>query len=202
MPDVKISQLPIKTTNIGKFDLIEVSESIGFPPGANYQSKKANGFLLTETIFASAIIGSFYDASTQTTIANTPTAMLFGNMSLSNGVGLASPSAIDIFIDGIYNIQFSGQIFRTSGSSTQHIDIWLRIGGLDVPESNTRINVNDHSIYHVAAWNWFAQLTTGQTVEIMFAVSNATIELRSEVANLIIPHPETPSVIVTINRIG
>lgn len=200
MPDVKISQLPVKTTPINGLDLIEVSES-GFPPGT-FTSKKANGFLLSESIFGFAKYGSFYDASTQTTIANTPTAMLFGNISMSNGVGLASPSAINIFTDGVYNIQFSGQIFRTSGSSSEHIDIWLRVGGLDVPESNTRINVNDHSIYHVASWNWFAQLTTGQTVEIMFSVSNATIEIRSEVANLIIPHPETPSVIVTINRIG
>ena len=103
---------------------------------------------------------------------------------------------------GYYNVQFSAQVFRTTGSSSQHIDIWLRVNGTDVANTNSRVNVNDHSIYHVAAWNWFLFLAASDIVEIMYSVTAATIELRSEVANLIIPHPETPSVIATINRIG
>jgi hypothetical protein len=71
-----------------------------------------------------------------------------------------------------------------------------------VANSNSRLNVNDHSIYHVPAWNWFLYLGATDYVEIMWATTSANIELRFEVANLIIPHPETPSVIATINRIG
>jgi hypothetical protein len=103
---------------------------------------------------------------------------------------------------GYYNVQFSAQVYRTSGGTSQHVDIWLRVNGTDVSNSNTRINVNNNSIYHVAAWNWFVYLAASDTVEIMWATTSATIQLQSEAANLIIPHPETPSVIATINRIG
>ena len=103
---------------------------------------------------------------------------------------------------GYYNVQFSAQVYRTTGSSSQHVDIWLRVNGTDVANSNSRVNINDHSIYHVVAWNWFLLLAASDVVEIIWATTSATIELRSEVANLTIPHPETPSVIATINRIG
>jgi hypothetical protein len=78
----------------------------------------------------------------------------------------------------------------------------LRVNGTDLNDTNSRVNINDHSIYHVAAWNWFVLLADTDTVEIMWSTTAATIELRSEVANLVIPHPATPSVIATINRIG
>jgi hypothetical protein len=78
----------------------------------------------------------------------------------------------------------------------------LRVNGTDIANSNTRINVNNNSVYQVAAWNWFLYLAASEVVEIMWATTAATIQLQSEVANLTIPHPETPSVIATINRIG
>lgn len=200
MADKKISQLPIKGTPMGANDLLEVSEA-GFIPGA-FISKKMRRDKLAETVISMIPLGSFYDNTTQTATANTPTAMLISQTNLLNDISLSGTTGMQVTYSGNYNVQFSAQVFRTTGSSSQHIDIWLRLNGTDVPNSNSRVNINDHSIYHVTAWNWFLYLAQFDTVEIMFAVSNATIELRSEVANLIIPHPETPSVIATINRIG
>ena len=200
MADIKISQLTQKNTVMGASDLLEVSEA-GFIPGA-FTSKKMRRDKLIETVIGNIPLGSFYEASTQTATANTPTAMLISQTVFLNNVSLSGTTGMQVNDAGYYNVQFSAQIYRTSGGTSQHVDIWLRVNGTDVANSNTRININNNSVYDVAAWNWFVSLDASDTVEIMWATTAATIELRSEVANLIIPHPETPSVIATINRIG
>lgn len=200
MADIKISQLPLKSTPMGANDLLEVSEAQIIP--SVFVSKKMNRAKLLQTIFNNIASGSFYDNTTQTALANTPTAMLISQTNFLNDVTLSGTTGMQVNDAGYYNVQFSAQVYRTTGSSSQHIDIWLRVNGTDVANTNSRLNVNDHSIYHVAAWNWFLLLGASDIVEIMYSVTTATIELRSEVANLIIPHPETPSVIATINRIG
>jgi hypothetical protein len=199
MADKKISQLPLKSTSLGANDLIEVSEA-GFL-GA-FTSKKIKRSSLVDTVFDNFPAGSFYEPTTQTTTANTPTAMLISQTGFLNNIAISGTTGIQVNDAGYYNLQFSAQLYRTSGGTSQHVDIWLRVNGTDVSNSNTRINVNNNSVYQVAAWNWFLYMAASETVEIMWATTDATIQLQSEVANLIIPHPETPSVIATINRIG
>ena len=200
MADIKISQLPQKTTLMGASDLLEVSEA-QLIPGV-FVSKKMRRDKLVETIIGNIPSGSFYDNTTQTATANTPTAMLISQTNFLNDISISGTTGMQVNNAGYYNVQFSAQIYRTSGGTSQHVDIWLRVNGTDVANSNTRINVNNNSVYQVAAWNWFVLLGASDVVEIMWATTTATIELRNEVANLIIPHPETPSVIATINRIG
>jgi len=200
MADIKISQLPQKSTVMGASDLLEVSEA-GFIPGA-FTSKKMRRDKLIETVVGNIPSGSFYEPSTQTATANTPTAMLISQTGFLNNIALSGTTGMQVNDAGYYNVQFSAQIYRTSGGTSQHVDIWLRVNGTDVSDSNTRININNNSVYDVAAWNWFLYLAASDVVEIMWSTTAATIQLQSEVANLVIPHPATPSVIATINRIG
>ena len=200
MADIKISQLPQKNTIMSASDLLEVSEA-GFIPGA-FTSKKMRRDKLIETVIGNIPLGSFYDNTTQTATVNTPTAMLISQAVYLNNVALSGTTGMQVNDAGYYNVQFSAQIYRTMIGTSEHVDIWLRVNGTDVSNTNSRINVNNNNVYVVAAWNWFVSLGASDIVEIMWATTNATIELRSEVANLIIPHPETPSVIATINRIG
>jgi len=200
MADIKISQLPQKSTPMGASDLLEVSEA-GFIPGA-FTSKKMRRDKLIETVVGNIPLGSFYDNTTQTATANTPTAMLISQPNFLNNIALSGTTGMQVNDAGYYNVQFSAQIYRTSGGTSQHVDIWLRVNGTDVSDSNTRININNNSVYDVAAWNWFLYLAASDVVEIMWSTTAATIQLQSEVANLVIPHPATPSVIATINRIG
>jgi hypothetical protein len=200
MADIKISQLPQKNTLMGASDLLEVSEA-QFLPGV-FVSKKMRRDKLIETVIGNIPSGSFYENTTQTTTANTPTAMLISQTGFLNNISLSGTTGMQVNDSGYYNVQFSAQLYRTSGGTSQHVDIWLRVNGTDVSNSNTRINVNNNSIYQVAAWNWFVLLSASDVVEIIWSTTSATIQLESEVANLTIPHPETPSVIATINRVG
>lgn len=196
MANKKISELTIKTDNFKSRDLFEIAESIS--PGV-FESKSINGKLMQESIINSVVHGAFHDDNTQTTTANTPKAMLLRSTDMNFGVDVIGDTRITVSEKGIYNVQFSAQIYRTSGGTSQHIDIWLRKNGADVPSSNTRLNVNANAIYQVGAWNWFVKLDIGEHVEIFWHVSASTIQLQYEAPAT--DHPATPSVIATINRI-
>lgn len=200
MADIKISQLPQKTTVMGANDLLEISEAQFLPN--TFVSKKMRRDKLIETVFGNFPLGSFFEPSTQTTTANTPTAILISQSNFLNDVSLSGTTGMQVTFGGNYNVQLSAQVFRTTGSSNQHIDIWLRVNGTDVSNSNRRMTIHDHSVYHIFTLNKFLTLNASDIVEIIYSVTAATIELRAEISNLIIPHPETPSVIAIINRIG
>jgi hypothetical protein len=197
MANKKISELTIKTDNFKSRDLFEIAESVS--PGV-FESKSIDGKLMQESIISSVVHGAFHDDNTQTTTANTPTAMLLRATDMNFGVNIIGDTRITVTQAGIYNVQFSAQIYRTSGGTSQHIDIWLRKNGTDVASSNTRLNVNANAVYNVGAWNWFIKLGIGEHIEIFWMPSASTIQLQYEAPAT--NHPATPSVIATINRIN
>ena len=110
---------------------------------------------------------------------------------------------IKITNEGVYNIQFSAQTAKTSGTSTTFY-IWLAKNGVEVPASNTGVTLaggsNDVAI---PAWNFFTSASAGDYYQLMFAVThnNAFIKyLPSGSAGL--TGPAVPSVILTVNRIA
>lgn len=200
MADKKISQLPPKGTPMGAYDLIEVSEA-GFIPGA-FISKKMRRDKLAETVISIIPSASFYDNTTQATTALNIVPMEISQVGFLNNISLYGTTGMQVNDAGYYNVQFSAQIYRTSGGTSQHVDIFLRNSGTDIANSNTKVSVHANSVFLVAAWNWFVYLAAGEYIEIMWSPSASTIQLKAEVEDLSLPCPATPSVIATINRIG
>ena len=150
--------------------------------------------------------GSWYHSLTQTALVNTPTPMRYNTIDISSGVSIVNdisgnPTKITVSLAGTYNIQFSAQMNRTAGGSTEFLYIWLRTNGVDVPFSNTQITFGNNTDYTVQAWNFFAQLAAGENAQIMWAVTDIRIQIPAIVPNLPIPTPATPSVILTVTRI-
>jgi hypothetical protein len=114
--------------------------------------------------------------------------------------GSSNATQITFVNAGVYNIQFSAQIYRASGGSDKKVSIWLRVNGVDVPNSATHITMKANSNYVIASWNFFQQVTNGQYAQIMWSQDD-TISLLAEPADLILPHPAVPSVILTVNRV-
>jgi len=151
--------------------------------------------------------GDFYDTTIQIQSgANLVKAMQLNSAVTANGIsvvldGLSLPTKIKTTKQGYFNIQFSAQISRTTGGSSQQVSIWLRKNGVDVPQSNTHINVVSNSNKSVASWNWFLACNANDEIQIMWSVTDVAIQLLSEVANVVVPHPATPSLIVTISKV-
>lgn len=148
--------------------------------------------------------GSFYSSVDQTD-GITPIAMACENTAENAGVtmvdnGSGKNTRITFQYAGTYNIQFSCQFHNTGGGgSGTTADVWFRLNGTDIPNSDTRVTVNSNSPYVVAAWNFIQTVTAGQYIEIMWYVDNASIILEHEASTAL--HPAIPSVIITAQQI-
>ena len=145
--------------------------------------------------------GSFLDLTTQTVTSGAIAAVKLGTTIFSNGVSVSNNSRINVDYAGIYNLQFSLQLRRTTGGGTKQASIWIRVNGVDVPNSATHVTFQASSDYLVPAWNFFIDMTAGQYVELMWT-QNDSIVLTYEAADTIVPHPAVPSVILTMNKIN
>lgn len=152
---------------------------------------------------------SAYSALQQTaTLANTGYAMNFNTVDISNNISVANngalnPTRITPTESGIYNIQFSAQIQRSTGGASATIDIWFRQGGVDIPNSNTSVNVQANAGFLVASWNFFTFIDVeaiNPYVEIIWATTDTNVSLQQQASNAV--HPATPSVIVTVNKVS
>lgn len=152
------------------------------------------------TLHKHAYYGAFQDNTTQTAAAiNTAYAMTFDTTDYSNGVSRGTPtSRLVVSNAGVYNVQFSAQIQKTS-ASVGYIWIWLRKNGTDVVDSTTKIAVQGSSAECVAAWNWFIQLAANDYVELMWEVDSTAVRLLHETSTAV--HPAIPSIIATVNKV-
>ena len=152
-----------------------------------------------EREFKRARYGSFYDTTTQTATAiNTAKAITFNNTDLSNGVYIGSPtSRIIVDSEGIYNFDTSFQLDKTSGG-TAVFDFWFRLNGVDVANSASRITIQGNNAEIFSSLNYFFDLKANDYVELMFSVTDLSVELKTFPAAA--PHPGIPSIILTVNN--
>lgn len=197
MAKIKVSELIRKDGNLSKTDLLLISE---FEMADTYTSKSVTGAQIFEGVTTSTSCASFDSTHTQATIIETPTPMAFDETILSVGISLVDGTKMQVDKNGVYNVQFSAQIFRTVGGTEEHVDIWFRVNGSDIPNSNTKMTIANNGQFLVASWNLFVQMSAGDYIEIMWSTTDENIQLLYEEANMI--HPAIPSVIATINRIN
>jgi hypothetical protein len=141
--------------------------------------------------------GSFYDTTTQTgTTINTAKAITFNTTDLSNGVYIGSPTS-RIYVDtpGIYNYDMSFQLDKTSGG-TGEFYIWFRLNGTNVANSASYIQIQGNDAEIFSSLNYFFDLNAGDYVEIMFSVSDLSVEVAAFPA--VAPVPAIPSIILTV----
>lgn len=148
--------------------------------------------------FKRARYGQFYDTTTQVPAAiNTPYAITFNTTDVSIGVYLGSPTS-RVYVDtpGIYNFLFSIQIDKTSGG-TGIFWVWPRINGVDVPDSNSQVQIQGNNAEQLVTVGYFFDLKAGDYVEIMYAVNDVSVQVEAFPASAF--YPSIPSIILTVS---
>lgn len=143
--------------------------------------------------------GYFFDTTTQTAaLINTAYGMTFNTVGFNRGVTIGTPTS-RIYTDrpGLYNIQFSAQLDKTSGG-TAFIYIWLRLNGVDVPNSATQIRIQGNDAETVAAWNFVEFMNTGDYFELMWSTDSTDCQILASPA--VAPVPAVPSIILTVTN--
>lgn len=149
--------------------------------------------------FKRARYGQFYDTTTQIPASiNTPYAITFNTTDVTNGVYLGSPTS-RIYVDepSIYNFIFSIQLDKTSGG-TGIFWVWLRINGVDVPDSNSQVQLQGNNAEQLVTVGYFFDLNAGDYVEIMYAVSDTSVQVEAFPASAF--YPAIPSIILTVSN--
>jgi len=143
--------------------------------------------------------GYFYDTTTQTAASiNTAYGMTFNSVGFSRGVTIGTPTS-RIYVDrpGIFNIQFSAQLDKISGG-TAFIFIWLRVNGVNVPDSASQVRIQGNNAEIVAAWNYLHEFNAGDYFEIMWSTDDTNCQILAAAASA--PVPGIPSVILTVTN--
>jgi hypothetical protein len=154
--------------------------------------------------FTTAAYGSFYDLTNQIAVAaDSAAAMTLSNTDFASNVTVQNNSQFRFTNAGVYNIQFSAQIDRSSGTAAQSLKIWLRKNGVDVPASATNLIISGgvNTAAFVASWNFFQNLAAGDQVQLMWSVSNPQVYLAFSPATTSPSRPAVPSLIVTVNQV-
>jgi hypothetical protein len=157
--------------------------------------------------FMNAPHGAFQD-STDQTAANTTTAyaVSFNTTDFSNGVTIASGSRITVADAGIWNLQFSIQLTNTTNSS-QDVDIWFRVNGTNVANSNSRFGFAPRKgvgdpFHIIAVMNYFVSLNATDYVEIMWRPTDTGVSIEQYAAGTSPTRPAVPSAIVTMSFVS
>ena len=145
--------------------------------------------------------GAFSDTTTQTIVSiNEAYAMVFDTTDASNGVSIGSPtSQLVVNEQGVYNIQFSAQLDKSSGGAA-NVYIWLRKNGNNVPNTTTTLTLQGTAARQVAAWTYVIQLEAANYVELMWAADDADVTILAASATSV--WPAIPSVICTVTQVN
>jgi hypothetical protein len=147
--------------------------------------------------------GSFYHTSSQLTSApNTPTPVSMSSTDFAYGISISGSNSdkIKFASGGYYDIQFSAQMAKTTGTSATAY-FWIRRNEIDVPWTNTGVTLaggsNDVA---TPAWNFFVSASSNDYYQLMFSANTTNPFITSSLS--VGGGPEVPSIIVTVNRVG
>ena len=150
--------------------------------------------------------GSFWNTQDQTATGDDEANAITVNASdgQNNGVSVVSNSQITFANAGVYNLQFSAQIDRDSGSGLAEVDIWLSKNGANVADTNTRVTVSGSASQAkmVAAWNLVVKLAASDYLELYWSTTDDRIILHAEGTQSNPTRPAIPSVIITATQVS
>lgn len=190
MANLPISQLPDLGTGLTPYSEFAVSDA-----GTTYKVR-ANDLNRGRPYL------SAYHATTQSGFtANTVYSMSASTVTESRQISVIDGTKFTVNLSGTYNLQFSAQLVKTQGGTTENFDIWLSKNGVDIPYSNTNTATNSNNTYLVAAWNFVITLNEDDYLELRFAATSQYFMLYGEPARSNPTRPAIPSVILTMVQV-
>lgn len=145
--------------------------------------------------------GSFFSTATQTAaLVNTAYPLTFNNTSSAFGVRIGSPaSRIVVSQTGVYEVMFSAQFDKTAAVAAAAY-VWMRVNGVDVPNSAGKVSVQGADAEVIASWGFVQPLNANDYLELVWSTSDTNVFIAALAAAA--PVPAIPSVIITIGQVA
>jgi len=132
--------------------------------------------------------------------AGTPQLITFDTTVLAVKIAVTSSSRFTFNEAGNYIIILSPLV--SSGTANKTIDIWLRVNGSDVTNSNTKLLITTANDRKRPSINLPLTVTAGQYVEFWMNGDSTSINLTSVAAGAGPTRPFTPCLFLTIDKLS
>ncbi len=174
------------------------------PVAALLKVGASDGVLLVRpSILQRLFFGSFSSSLSQTAaLINTAYPITLNQSNIEAGVvrDTVNTSRLKVLRAGLYNIQFSLQVTKSS-SSQGFIYIWPKVNGQRVTNTATKVAIEGNGTCIVPAWNFLFSLNKDDYVELFWSVTDTSISLLAAPANADpLLWPATPSAIVSVTQ--
>ena len=132
--------------------------------------------------------------------------MKLSNAVSANGVQVVDGYKVQVANSGVYDIQFSAQLFHNAGTKTEALNIWLAVGSgggapVNVEWSNTQM-LFETGERGVAAWNFVVPMQAGDYAVLYWASANTDFSMPAISAQTTPSIPAVPSLILTITQVS
>jgi hypothetical protein len=145
-------------------------------------------------------VGYFYSTLTQTNLLVT-NIVSCTNTTLSQGITLVAGTQFTVSKTGNYTLNYTIQFDKTAGGAAANVDVWLRLNGLDIADSNSNFTISNNNAAQVVAANYTLSITAGQYLELAWHSTSANAELLAVPAQAGPIRPASPSVRVTLLQV-
>jgi hypothetical protein len=170
-------------------------------PGNNAVSIDANGYVLFKMPH-----GTFYSLADQA-IASVTTPQVIALEKSYDVEGIihsitVNNSRMYVPTDGSYEIIFSGIAKEPSADKT-HMDVWFRVNGTDIVDSNTRVELATKETEMTVVVAIVYDMTAGQYIEAVTCGDSTSLSWITTAASAANPvRPATPSIFITLKKIS
>jgi hypothetical protein len=131
--------------------------------------------------------------------ANQVNVVKFRSTDESDGITIEDDSKITFDAAGVYNVQFSIQVLIPSGGAST-FDVWFRLNGDNVPNSNTRYYLANNS-HGVAALNYVTSVQADDFIQVAWSSPSTALLLEHDTGLTTPNRPDIPSAILTVTQI-
>ena len=134
--------------------------------------------------------------------ASNTVGVVFVATGVGAGTGTASTkSRIRVSVNGVYNFQYTGQVYTLTGSKVE-VALWIARNGTDVSYS-TRINtIQSNNHYFEVNWNFDIDLAAGEYIEMRTSIDDHAPDIKLAAFAATSPYPAGASSVLTVNFIA
>ncbi len=145
------------------------------------------------------IVASYFLRGDLALPTNVETTYIYDNTIVERGITLVDGSKITVSKTGVYEMYYSVQLVKTQGGTNTYFYTWLRVNGIDVPDTNGRIAINSNNADTLPIVQYVVPLNAGDYVEFVSLADNDYVILEGFTGT---PGPDIPSIIVGIKEIA
>jgi len=164
-----------------------------------------SGLSVTDGVVSASLgllnYGFFTDGTQTNPVANAINIVSLSNTGPANGVSVVGGTDITVVNAGIYTKLFTVIVAKTSGG-TSTVSFWLRLNGVDVPESRQDLELINTLALIFTSGNFTLNIPAGGFIQMCWSSADTTVALTALPADVTPTRPTGASVKVTLTRIS